>query len=74
MPCYRGEFVQSHPRFSETSTALCKGEIQPVSVDTPDIDYTEEDEKAIDQYTREYGRYSVLRILSLREKLPQIIR
>ncbi|EKM52684.1 uncharacterized protein PHACADRAFT_126707 [Phanerochaete carnosa HHB-10118-sp] len=52
MPSYRGEYVPNHPQFAEGSAALCRGEIQPVDVGAPDIVYTEEDEKAIDEYTR----------------------
>lgn len=55
MPSYRGEFVPNHPQFAETSVAACKGEIQPVPIDAPDIAYTEEDEKAIELFTRKNG-------------------
>ncbi|KAI0337223.1 alcohol oxidase [Trametopsis cervina] len=54
MPSYRGEYVPRHPEFAANSPAACKGEIQPVSVDAPDIQYTPEDEKAIEQYARKY--------------------
>jgi alcohol oxidase len=56
MACYRGEYVPSHPEFTSSSKALCKGENQqPVAADAPDIEYTEEDEKAIETYTRKCG-------------------
>ncbi|KAI0089825.1 alcohol oxidase-like protein [Irpex rosettiformis] len=51
MPAYRGEYVPNHPKFASDS-ASAKGEIQPVAIDAPDIAYTEEDEKAIEEYTR----------------------
>ncbi|KAI0693654.1 GMC oxidoreductase-domain-containing protein [Cytidiella melzeri] len=54
MPCYRGEHLPGHPQFDETSSARCSGDSQPVPIDAPDIDYTEEDEKAIDAYTRKF--------------------
>ncbi len=55
MACYRGEYVPNHPQFSESSSALCKGEIRPADIGAPDIEYTEEDEKAIEAYTRKFG-------------------
>lgn len=60
MPCYRGEYVPNHPQFAKSSVALCQGEIKPVAIDAPDIAYTEEDEKAIDQYTRKAGTSAVV--------------
>ncbi|THG94131.1 hypothetical protein EW026_g7277, partial [Hermanssonia centrifuga] len=54
MACYRGEYVPNHPQFSESSSALCKGEIRPADIGAPDIEYTEEDEKAIEAYTRKF--------------------
>ena len=59
MACYRGEYVPNHPEFSENSKALCKMETSPVPFDAPDIEYTEEDEKAIEAYTRKYGQYVI---------------
>jgi alcohol oxidase len=55
MTCYRGEYVPNHPQFAQSSKALCKGENRPVAVDAPDIEYTEEDEKVIETYTRKSG-------------------
>ncbi|EKM55565.1 uncharacterized protein PHACADRAFT_121157 [Phanerochaete carnosa HHB-10118-sp] len=52
MPSYRGEYVAGHPQFAEGSAALCHGEMRPVDVGAPNIVYTEDDEKAIDEYTR----------------------
>ena len=54
MPAYRGEYVPNHPKFV-SSAALATGEIKPVAIDAPDIAYTEEDEKAIEEYTRQAG-------------------
>lgn len=55
MPCYRGEYVSGHPQFARTSLALCKAHIQPAAIDAPDINYTEEDEKAVEDYVRKVG-------------------
>ena len=55
MTCYRGEYVPNHPQFADTSSALCKSEIKPVAIDTPDIKYTDDDEQALEAYTRKYG-------------------
>ncbi|KAI0703058.1 alcohol oxidase-like protein [Cytidiella melzeri] len=52
MRCYRGEYVPNHPEFAKTSLALCKEEIQPVALGAPDIGYTEEDNEAVEAYTR----------------------
>lgn len=54
MACYRGEYVPNHPQFAAGSKALCKGEIQPAAVDAPDLVYTAEDEKEIEEYTRKF--------------------
>ena len=66
MACYRGEYVPNHPQFAETSTALCKAEITPVASDAADIEYTEEDEKAIEAYTRKFGKDAFLPIIMRR--------
>lgn len=52
MPCYRGEFLPSHPEFSASSPALAKADNQPVPINAPDIKYSEEDEKAVDTFAR----------------------
>lgn len=52
MPSYRGEYLGNHPQFSEGSAALCSDNTHSVGVSTPDISYTEEDELAIEEYTR----------------------
>ncbi|KAI0089827.1 hypothetical protein BDY19DRAFT_992786 [Irpex rosettiformis] len=52
MPCYRGEFLDSHPEFSKSSPAFAKADNQPVPIDAPDLVYSEEDEKAVDTFAR----------------------
>ena len=64
MTCYRGEYVANHPTFSQDSVALCKEEIKPISSDSADLEYTEEDEKAIDTYTRKYGQRPSIFLIS----------
>ena len=55
MACYRGEYVPNHPQFVPGSAAFCKGEIEPVAISAADLTYTEEDEKAIEEYMRQLG-------------------
>ncbi|TCD71566.1 hypothetical protein EIP91_007313 [Steccherinum ochraceum] len=54
MPCYRGEYAPSHPKFPEDSEAACKASALPVAPDAPDIRWTAEDDKAIEEYTRAF--------------------
>ncbi|KDQ62486.1 alcohol oxidase [Jaapia argillacea MUCL 33604] len=54
MASYRGEVTTAHPVFKEDSKALCKAQDGPVSIDSENIEYTAEDEKAIDKYTRDF--------------------
>ncbi|PCH43098.1 GMC oxidoreductase [Wolfiporia cocos MD-104 SS10] len=52
MHLYRGEFLPSHPTFPEGSKAKCHDNVRPVPVSAPEIEYTAEDNEAIDNYTR----------------------
>lgn len=56
MPSYRGEIPALHPKFSSTSAARAQ-EIDAkdgsVSIPTEDLVYTDEDDKAIEQWVRE---------------------
>ena len=52
MTCFRGEVASDHPRFPEGSAASCKKLEEPLPLDTPDIVYTPEDDKAIVEYIR----------------------
>ncbi|KAG6821335.1 hypothetical protein H0H93_000196 [Arthromyces matolae] len=56
MSVYRGEFVHGHPDFPEGSKAVANPSAQPVEVSSPDILYTAEDDKAIDEYHRKTGQ------------------
>ncbi|KAH9943781.1 alcohol oxidase-like protein [Amylocystis lapponica] len=53
MPCYRGELVADHPAFSAESGARCVAHARPVPVDVPDIVYSADDERVLEEYTRE---------------------
>ncbi|KDQ20459.1 hypothetical protein BOTBODRAFT_124058 [Botryobasidium botryosum FD-172 SS1] len=53
MACYRGEFAQNHPQFSKESAAFCR-ETRPVDIEAPDIQYSEEDDKVIEEYVRKF--------------------
>lgn len=55
MACYRGEFTPQHPRIAETSPNACRTGVLPVPANAPDLVYTDEEEKAIEEYTRTYG-------------------
>ncbi|KAJ3553624.1 hypothetical protein NM688_g3508 [Phlebia brevispora] len=54
MPCYRGEYAPWHPKFPEGSAAAAGLDVRPVAVDAPDLLYTAEDDKAIEQHMKEY--------------------
>ncbi|TCD60832.1 hypothetical protein EIP91_009421 [Steccherinum ochraceum] len=54
MRCYRGEYTAWHPKFPPGSEAECKADTMQVSMDAPDIKWTQEDDKIIDQYVKEY--------------------
>ncbi|KAI0644558.1 alcohol oxidase-like protein [Trametes meyenii] len=53
MASYRGEYVAGHPKFPEGSAAaVSAGPVLPVAVDAPDIVYTAEDDRAIDEHIK----------------------
>ncbi|OCH86429.1 alcohol oxidase-like protein [Obba rivulosa] len=55
MPCYRGECASSHPAFGPVSNARAQQADGPVPLDAPDLEYSLEDEKALDDYIRNMG-------------------
>jgi alcohol oxidase len=55
MKLYRGEFQDYHPKFAADSLAACREQPGPIAVDAPNIEYTTEDDKAIDEYHRQFG-------------------
>ncbi|KAI0744641.1 alcohol oxidase-like protein [Earliella scabrosa] len=52
MPSYRGEVVGGHPIFPADSKLQPRAHDGPVSVSEPDLVYSEEDEKAVEDYVR----------------------
>jgi alcohol oxidase len=53
MPSYRGEVAAFHPRFPEGSAAACGEATGPVDLNAPDINYTAEDDEAIERFHRD---------------------
>ena len=53
MAVYRGEFADGHPAFPKDSQAKNNENTTPVSATAPNIEYTSEDDKAIDDYHRQ---------------------
>ena len=54
MASYRGEYAPCHPVFPKDSQAACNDDAKPVPMQAPDIVYTEEDNKALDEYLRKF--------------------
>ncbi|KZW01403.1 alcohol oxidase [Exidia glandulosa HHB12029] len=56
MPSYRGEYAAMHPSFPPGGEAACKAgpryRVGPVAMDAPDIVYSSEDEKALEEWIR----------------------
>lgn len=55
MQVYRGEFASGHPDFPEGSHAVPRAYVQPVEISSPDIKYSVEDDRAIDEFNRKSG-------------------
>lgn len=55
MACYRGEWPGGHPDFAKDSPAAVSSDPTPVPIDSPAIQYTEEDNRAIRTFVRESG-------------------
>ncbi|KAL1738548.1 GMC oxidoreductase-domain-containing protein, partial [Schizophyllum fasciatum] len=55
MPAFRGEYKPANPQFAAGSAAECMGAAKgPVPTDAPDIVYSEEDEKEVERYVRNF--------------------
>ncbi|KIK65269.1 hypothetical protein GYMLUDRAFT_39626 [Collybiopsis luxurians FD-317 M1] len=55
MSSYRGDYLPGHPKFASNSHAFAKDDQPaPVALDSADIVYTEEDNKAIDLFNRNF--------------------
>lgn len=55
MGVYRGEFPPGNPKFVSSSAAACKEASGPVEISAPDITYSSEDEKILENYNRQFG-------------------
>ncbi|KAF8643245.1 hypothetical protein AX16_009134 [Volvariella volvacea WC 439] len=52
---YRGEFLPANPKFPVESKAACSDQASgPVAITDPDIQYTAEDDRAIEEYTKDF--------------------
>ncbi|KAF9219422.1 alcohol oxidase [Gyrodon lividus] len=54
MPSYRGEVASHNPQFAADSPAACKETDGPVPISAPDIMYSIEDDKAIEDFHRNF--------------------
>lgn len=52
LPSYRGEIASTHPAFAASSKAAAGARSGPVPVGAPDIEYSAEDEAALEAYIR----------------------
>ncbi|KAJ7167198.1 GMC oxidoreductase-domain-containing protein [Mycena crocata] len=53
LPAFRGALIPAHPQFGKNSSAALT-ETGPVSLEAPRIIYSGEDDKAIDEYLRQF--------------------
>ena len=59
MDGFRGEVKGLHPTFAEgSSAALLEKAEGPIPFDSPRIVYSQEDDAAVEKYTREFGKHS----------------
>ncbi|KAF9262328.1 alcohol oxidase [Marasmius fiardii PR-910] len=54
MKCFRGEYSPLHPSFPEGSPAVTREVSGPVAISDPDIVYSSQDDKTIDDYHRAF--------------------
>ncbi|KAJ4467035.1 GMC oxidoreductase-domain-containing protein [Lentinula aciculospora] len=55
MKYFRGEHLPIHPKFTADSEAICKKDSRgPVALDAPRLRYTEEDDRVIDDFHRQF--------------------
>ncbi|KAJ3806589.1 hypothetical protein EV368DRAFT_76416 [Lentinula lateritia] len=55
MKFYRGEHLPIHPKFPANSEALCNGNSAgPAALDAPNLKYTEDDDRAIDDFHKQF--------------------
>ena len=68
MGVYRGEFIAGHPAFPKDSSVKNTEVATPVDAASPKIEYTPEDDKAIDEYHRQNGMW-----YDVSEEMPPLI-
>jgi len=56
MPAYRGEAAFCQPIFAADSSAACKETGGPVPISAPNIVYSFEDDKAIEEFHKNSGK------------------
>ena len=56
MPAYRGEAAFCQPLFAADSPAACQETDGPVPIGAPDIVYSTEDDQAIEEFHRNFGK------------------
>lgn len=71
MPVYRGEYAPEHPAFPEGSEAAAGPADGPVPIDAPKLRYTEADDRAIDEYSKRFGKVLSPSKCSLMTNYPQ---
>ena len=59
MKFYRGEVQVEHPTFPEGSQAATHATGKPVEISAPKIDYSKEDDNAIDDFHRRTGSFKL---------------
>ncbi|KAH7908608.1 GMC oxidoreductase-domain-containing protein [Hygrophoropsis aurantiaca] len=63
MGVYRGEYAPNHPHFPEYSAARGGEASGPVNISDPDIVYSEEDDKVLDSYHRDFAESDIILII-----------
>jgi alcohol oxidase len=61
MGLYRGEFAPGNPTFPAGSAAVCREATGPVDISASDITYTDDDERALETFNRNFGELPTLR-------------
>jgi alcohol oxidase len=59
MAFYRGELPSMHPTFIEGSDAALQDLASSIDISAPDIIYTAQDDKEIDEFHRKRGEFGV---------------
>jgi alcohol oxidase len=65
MPFYRGELDSFHPSFPEGSAVAPSKNASPVAIEAPKLQYSKEDDAAIDEYHRKTGEKITVYLMTL---------